>query len=205
MTITSIKTSAFRWCIETLLNKLIARIIALYGLIVFLAPCLFAQNSGDSTRRFYDDLLNNFVGKWDVDATVHGQKFTLYREAEWVMDHQYLRIHETSHQVIPWLNIPFERTIFIGYNHLSKRYVVYELTVHGASGLLQPEGFSYGERSGNELKVVIKKGSEPFIIQRFTWEPESKLWRFQGRLVFDGNEQDPHVDQTAVLAKTSLK
>lgn len=196
---------AVKKLIVTKRSKMIPKMITLIIIIVVLAPCSFAQTGSDTTRRFYDDLLNNFVGKWDVSATVHGQKFTLEREAEWVMNHQYLRIHEKSSEVIPWLKIPFERTIFIGYNHLSKRYVVYELTVHGADGPLQPEGFSYADRTGNELKLVIKKGSEPFITQRFTWEPESRSWHFQGRLVIDGKEQEPHVDQKAVRVKRSLK
>jgi len=199
------KINGFKKFIDTKRSKTIPKMITLVTIIVFLAPCSFAQTAGDTTRRFYDDLLNNLVGKWDVSATVHGQKFTLEREAEWVMSHQYLRIYEKSREVIPWLKVPFERTIFIGYNHQSKRYVVYELTVHGADGPFQPEGFSYGDRTGNELKMVLTKGSEVVIIQRFIWEPASGTWRFQGRRMIDGKEQEPHVDQQAVRTKTSSK
>lgn len=201
MTTRNTRMSGFKKFIDTKRSKTIPKMIILITLIVFLAPCSFAQTAGDSTRRFYDDLLNNLVGKWDVSAIVHGQKFTLDREAEWVMDHQYLRIHEKSREVIPWLKVPFERTIFIGYNHQSKRYVVYELTVHGADGPFQPEGFSYGDRTGNELRMDLTKGSEVVITQRLTWEPESRSWHFQGRQVIAGKEQEPHVDQIAVAAK----
>ncbi len=110
--------------------KLFASITLLIGSML-ITMTSFAQSSKDTSGRFYDDLLNHLVGKWDVSATVHGQKFTLDREAEWVMNHQYLRIYEKSREVIPWLKMPFERTIFIGYNHRKKRYIVYELTVHG--------------------------------------------------------------------------
>ena len=69
----------------------------------------FAQNAEDTTDgRFHDDLLNNLVGKWDVTAIAHGEKFTLNLEAEWVMNHQYLHIHFKSHEVVPWLKVPFE-------------------------------------------------------------------------------------------------
>src|SRR5687768_17166891 len=106
------------------------------------APASTGQVAKDgSDARFYDALLDQLVGKWDVSAVVNGQKFTLDREAEWVMDHQYLRLHEKSREVIPWLKVPFERTIFIGYNHDSKRYLVYELTVHGGDVPTKPEGF----------------------------------------------------------------
>ena len=206
MSTTTIKMAGFKKkFIDTARSKMIPKTVTLITLIVFLATYSFAQTAGDTTMRFHDDLLNNFVGKWDVSATVHGQKFTLDREAEWVMNHQYLRIHEKSREVIPWLKVPFERTIFIGYNHQSKRYVVYELTVHGADGPFQPEGFSYGDRTGNELKMVLTKGSEVVITQRFAWDPSSKSWHFQGRRVIDGKTQEPHVDQIAVRAKTLSK
>lgn len=185
----------------------IAKMLPLITLVI-VASCLtftsFAQPAKDTTnRQFHDDLLDNLVGQWDVSATVHGQKFTLDRVAEWVMNHQYLRIYEKSREVIPWLKVPFERTIFIGYNHRSKRYVVYELTVHGGDVPHEPEGFYYGDRAGNELKMAHTKGTEVIGNSRFIWEPASKSWHFQGRRVIDGKEQEPHIDQKAVHTKIS--
>lgn len=179
-------------------------ITTLFWVLIFLFT--HAQSTKDTTdKRFYDDLLDHLVGKWDVSATVHGQKFTLYREAEWVMDHQYLRIYEKSREIIPWLKVPFERTIFIGYNHRSKRYIVYELTVHGGDVPHEPEGFYYGERMDNELKMALTRGSEVVAYQRFTWEPASGSWRFQGGRIINGKEQKPNVDQKAIRATTSSK
>jgi hypothetical protein len=192
------KITGFKKCIDTARSKMILNMITLATIIVFLHNLSFAQTAGDTTRRFYDDLLNNLVGKWYVNATVHGQNFTLDREAEWVMSHQYLRIYEKSREVIPWLKVPFERTIFIGYNHLSKRYVVYELTVHGGDVPHEPEGFYYGVRTGNELRMIHTKGSEVFGNSRFIWQPESGSWHFQGRRVIAGKEQELNVDQKAI-------
>lgn len=180
------------------------KVLAMIVLALCVAPVSLAQVDKDgSDRRFYDDLLDHLVGKWDVNATVHGKKFTLDREAEWVMSHQYLRIYEKSREVIPWLKAPFERTIFIGYNHRSKRYIVYELTVHGGDVPHEPEGFYYAERTGNELKMAMTKGAEVVGYSRFTWEPASRSWRFQGGQVIAGKEQEPFVDQKAVAAKPS--
>ena len=161
----------------------------------------FAQVAEDgSDGRFYDDLLDHLVGKWDVDAVVHGQKFTLVREADWVLSHQYLRINEKSREVIPWLKVPFERTMFIGFNHGTKRYIVYELTVHGADTPFEPQGFSYAVRNGNELDIEHLNGSEVVARSRFAWDPAANSWTFQGRRVIAGKEQVPDVVLTAVAA-----
>ncbi|HEX6181070.1 MAG TPA: hypothetical protein VFZ47_07460 [Chitinophagaceae bacterium] len=205
MTTSITRMTAFKKFIDLKWHKTVSKTATLLILFLILTPCSFAQTAKDTTdNRFYDDLLDHMVGKWGVSATVYGHKFTLNREVEWVMNHQYVRIYEKSREIIPWLKVAFERTIFIGYNHRSKRYLVYELTVHGGDGPIEPEGFSYGVRTGNELKVVLK-GPEIVIHQTFTWEPSSESWHFQGRRLIEGKEQEPHVDQKAVRVKTSSK
>jgi len=176
--------------------------------LIALASCWAAPSSAQvakdgSDGRFYDDLLDHLVGKWEVDAVVHGQKFTLEREAEWVLSHQYLRINETSREVIPWLKVPFERTIFIGFNHATKRYIWYELTVHGADTPYEPQGFAYGVRNGNELQIEIMNGAEVVARSRLVWDPAANTWIFQGRRVIAGKEQEPHVEQKAVAVAPS--
>jgi hypothetical protein len=178
--------------------------ITLIGLAFCWAPTASAQVAKDgSDGRFYDDLLDHLVGKWEVNAVVHGQKFTLDREAEWVLSHQYMRINEKSREVIPWLKVPFERTIYIGFNHRTKRYIWYELTVHGADTPYEPQGFAYAARNGNELAIEILNGSEVMARSRLTWDPAANTWIFQGRLVIAGKEQEPHVDQKAVAVTPS--
>src|SRR4051812_14048252 len=55
----------------------------------------FAQSKEDTTDwRFHDDLLNHLVGKWNISGVVYGKANKESLEAEWVMDHQYLCIHE---------------------------------------------------------------------------------------------------------------
>jgi hypothetical protein len=182
-------------------------LITLIALASLVTPPSFGQTVPNSTDvRFYDDLLDHFVGKWEVTSTVYGRPFTLDREAEWVLNHQYLRIHEKSREVIPSFNGPFEQTLYIGYSHRSKRYVVHELTVHGTNGPTEPEGFSYAYRTGNELKIVFMKGSDVVAIGRHTWEPASRSWHNVGRQVSaGGEEQEPHVIAKAVSAKPASK
>jgi len=163
----------------------------------------FAHNAADTTDgSFHDDLLNNLVGKWDVAAMAHGESFTLNLEAEWVMNHQYLHIHFKSHEVVPWLKVPFESELFFGYNQTNKRYTVHEMTVHGDDGPY--EGFCYAYQTGNEFKLVKKHaGSDNATISRFTWEPMAKTWNIDMRLLVDGKEGEPLVDMKLVAAKSS--
>jgi hypothetical protein len=150
-----------------------------------LAGCLIPPVQAQE-KQFQDDLLDRFVGKWEVSAVVYGEKFTLDREAEWVLNHQYLRMHEKTREVVPWLKIPFERTVFIGYNHSRKRYVMYELTVHGADTPIEPEGICYGSRTGDELKFDFKTGAEVFGKASWSWDSASGTWHIRGSRMKDG-------------------
>jgi hypothetical protein len=178
-------------------------IITLFSLLVFFFTN--AQSAEDTTDgRFHDGLLNNLVGKWDAEATVHNEKFTLKFEAEWVLDHQYLRMHFKSNEAVPWLKMKFEQESFFGYNGMYKRYIVHEMSVHGGNGPY--EGFCYAYKTGNKFKIVQKMGDlDQWSVQELTWEPGSKSWLVVSRPVVDGKEGEPFIAMKLVAAKPSTK
>jgi len=44
-------------------------------------------------RIFQDRLLERLVGKWNVTGKAAGQKIEQYCEADWVLNHQFLRLY----------------------------------------------------------------------------------------------------------------
>ena len=163
----------------------------------------FAQTAEDTTDgRFHDDLLNHLVGKWNITSIAHGSPFTSDLEAAWVMNHQHLRIHLKSHEIIPWWHVQMEYEEFIGYNKTSKRYVVHGMSIEPYE--YDPsEGFCYGYRSGNEFKTVAKFGFDSLIVQRFTWDPASLSWSIKSNWVIAGKEGEVFLDMKLVTAKPS--
>ena len=163
---------------------------------------LFAQTAEDTTDgRFHDDLLNHLVGKWDVTSIAHGSPFTSALEVDWVMNHQYIRIHLKSHEIIPWFHVQMEYEEFIGYNHSNKRYVVHGMSIRGNED--PSEGLSYAYRTGNEFKTVEKFAADSLIVQRFTWEPASGTWSIKSNWVIAGKEGEVFLDMKLVAAKPS--
>jgi len=165
----------------------------------------FAQNVGDTTGgRFHDDLLDHLVGKWNITSVAHGFSSTAVLEAEWVLNHQFLYYRFKGNEVIPWIHMPMEIECFISYNHNSKRYVILGMSVFGVDDF---EGFCYGYRNGNELKLVQKGNNEtdPVNIQRLTWEPASNSWTIQSRPIVSGKEGEVFLNMKLVPAKPSSK
>src|SRR4030095_1388820 len=147
------------------------------------------NNREPADGRFYDDLLDPLVGKWTITSVAHGFSSTAVLEAEWVLNHQFLHYRLKSNEDIPWIRMPMQIECYISYNHNSKHYVILGMSVFGVDEF---EGFCYGYRSGNDLKLIQKANNEadPTNIQRYTWEPESNSWTFQSRPIVDGKEGD---------------
>ena len=179
--------------------------ISLTTLFLFFVFSSFAQKAENtSDGRFHDDLLNKLVGTWSVSGVVHGFRFgTMELNAEWAMNHQYLRVHEKSADTIPWIGTQFERVFFIGYNHNSRHYVVHDMTVFGAEDPY--EGFCYAYKNGNEIKLVQKARytSDSVNIQRLTWQPSSGSWHIEARWMVSGKETELFIDQEVVSIKTA--
>lgn len=144
-----------------------------YLLLMFLllAPATFAQQQ---ILPFTDDLLDHFVGRWEMTGTVHGRPSKQTFQVDWVLNHQFLRIREKSEESIAGTNLPFEALLFIGYDKTGKRYVLHSMSVFGAG---RPGEFVYGQRTGNELKFTESREGKVGH-SRFIWQPESATWRY---------------------------
>ncbi|MEP6947678.1 MAG: hypothetical protein ABI863_00325 [Ginsengibacter sp.] len=174
-----------------------------YFLIIatLITSITFAQKVADTTNgQLHDDLLDHLVGKWNITSVAHGFSSTAVLGAEWVLNHQFLHYHLKSNEAIPWIHMQMEIDCFISYNHSSKHYVVLGMSVFGVDDF---EGFCYGYRNGNELKLIQKGNNktDPTNIQRYTWEPISKSWAIQSRRVIAGKEGDVFLDMKLVAAK----
>lgn len=161
--------------------------------MLLIAAVAFSQNP----PIYQDDLLDHPVGKWDVTGTVHDRPSKQTIEADWVVHHQFLRIHQKSVENVAGTNVPFEALLFIGYDKSNKRYVLHSLGVFGAG---RPGEFVYGQRSGNEIKFV-----ENFAGRqghgRFIWQPEFKTWHYVSGVENAKGEWQATLDLVLTAAK----
>ena len=66
------------------------------SLIALVAFCLLACSAIGQPAPINDPLLERLVGTWVLRGTIAGKDTTHDSVAEWVLGHQYLRIHERS-------------------------------------------------------------------------------------------------------------
>ncbi len=142
--------------------------------LILLGTVLAAQTGpGVPQPPLHSDLLDQLVGfSWDLTGSVRGQPENWCMEradAEWVLGHQFLRIHRKQ------IDGPVETVIHVGYDTVSERYVSIRLDSFNARGA---ETIGYGIRNGDKLQFTYEYPSGPFKETSRVGMPSEKTWQF---------------------------
>ena len=123
---------------------------------------------------FQDPLLDHKIGSWVMTGTIAGQEITHDLEIEWILAHQYVRIHEISRELDSTGNPQYEAYVHIGWDPELERYACLWLDITGSSGF-RPLG--YAVRKGNTLPFVFDMDGGPFHTT-FIYEKGTDTWRW---------------------------
>src|SRR5271169_2883597 len=95
--------------------------IALFALTLFAAAQEQTPRPDATHHTFQDDLLDKMTGRWKLTGTIRGQTAEHAVEAQWVLNHQWLQVHEKDVATPP----AYEANVMIGYDNTSERYVAH--------------------------------------------------------------------------------
>jgi hypothetical protein len=169
-------------------------------LFLFWASLAFPQDKPQPldgpNRLFHDDLLDNLQGQWTLKGHIAGHPGDAELDATWVLNHQFLKLHEKGKAAIPGRPL-YEADVYIGYDNASERYVIHWIDIYGGRF---SETIGYGQRSGNSIKFVFEYPDGPFH-NTFIWNPDSKSWRFLLEQKNDAGKWGVFSDRTGVRSK----
>ena len=121
-----------------------------------------------------DPLLDKMAGKWKVGGTIRGRSVGQSVEAQWVLNHQFLQVHEKGVPDSRSAGPAYEAMVMIGYDHASERYVAHWTDIYGGRF---SETLGYGVRSGDQIEFVFEYPDGPFRTA-FRWLPEKTQWQW---------------------------
>ncbi|MGA3211619.1 MAG: DUF1579 family protein [Terriglobales bacterium] len=121
-----------------------------------------------------DELVDHIAGSWKLGGQVMAREAHHEVEAEWVLDHQFLRIHEKTAGDAPAAEHRYEAIWFLGYDAVSERYVLHLFDLFGARF---SETLGYGTREGNAIRFVFEYPDGPFHTT-FRWVPTKDSWEW---------------------------
>jgi hypothetical protein len=137
-------------------------------------------------RIFRDSLLDRMIGAWEMRGTVRGKPVEYRARADWVLNHQFLRLELQDVTSPP----AYEALVFIGYDFSKDRYVAHWLDGFGAWA---SETLGYGERRGQVIEFLFDYPNGLFG-NTMTWQPERSGWSFALRAKDRGGNWQPFAD-----------
>jgi hypothetical protein len=141
--------------------------------IALLIILLSALSPAQTSAEWRDDLVDDLAGTWKLEGRVLGRAAHHDVQAEWVLNHQFLRIHEKTAATAPPAENRYEAIWFLGYDAISERYVLHLLDVFGGR---YSEALGYGTRDGNAIRFVFEYPDGPFHTT-FRWSEEKDTWQ----------------------------
>jgi hypothetical protein len=161
-------------------------------LLAAMAGATPARAQTDSTppdgphRIFRDSLLDQMVGSWEMRGTVRGKSVEYRARAEWVLNHQFLRL-ELQDVTSPPV---YQASVFIGYDFAGNRYVAHWLDGFGGWA---SETLGYGQRRGQAIDFLFDYPNGLFQ-NTMTWNPDRRGWSLALRARDRGGNWQPFAD-----------
>ena len=128
-----------------------------------------------------DPLLDRLVGTWVLQGTIAGSATTHDVVAEWVLGHQYVRLHEVSHERGADGRPAYEAIVFIGWDAPNHRYACLWLDSTGGGGL-SATAIGHGRRGADEIAFRFRGGDGSLFHTTFVYGRKADTWRW----VMDG-------------------
>ena len=150
--------------------------IALPIVLLIALPAILASSPSfaQASAGWHDDLLDHLPGTWKVEGKILGRDAHHEVNAEWLLNHQFVRILEKTTADAPASESRYDAVWFLGYDAVSERYVMHLLDIFGGRF---SETLGYGTRNGNEIRFVFEYPDGPFHTT-FRWSPESATWQW---------------------------
>jgi hypothetical protein len=110
-----------------------------------------------------------------LQGIIMGKTTTHDVTAEWVLAHQYLRLHEVSREKKNTGEPDYQAIVFIGWDDKEKQYATFWLDDFGASF---DNTIGYGKRAGDEIALLFKYPDGPFHTT-FAYDPATDTWQMR--------------------------
>lgn len=138
---------------------------------------------------FQDPLLDKLAGTWIMNGTIAGDETVHDIVAEWVLEHQYLRMHEVSREQGADGTPLYEAIVFFGWDQPTSRYASLWLDSTGAVEFSDLT-IGYARPTGHILPFVFDTGDGDTIHTTFIYQRETDTWDWEIDIERDGDRTE---------------
>jgi hypothetical protein len=145
-------------------------------LIALVGFTLLASSALAQPAPIKDPLLERLAGTWVLRGAIAGKQTTHDVTAEWVLGHQYLRLHEVSWEKDAAGQPQYEAIVLIGWDAAAGEYQCLWLDTTGGGGLTA-QGIGRGKRDGDKIPFLWReKDGTPSFNNTFAYDRGADSW-----------------------------
>jgi hypothetical protein len=146
--------------------------LAALALLVLVA---FSTSAQQPARK--DLLLDHLTGSWILQGTIAGHETTHDIESEWVLNHEYVRLHETSREKNVQGQPAYEAIVIIEWDESSSEYRCLWLDSTGGGGLSTE--IAHGKRGDDEIAFLFRdKDKVGGVHTTFAYSKATDSWNW---------------------------
>jgi len=122
-------------------------------------------------------LLNHLAGAWVLRGTIAGKPTTHDVHAEWVLNHEYLQLHEISREKNAGGGAAYEAIVYIEWDAKAQQYKCLWLDSTSGGGL-SPEGIARAKQAEDEIPFVFTLSASDQIHTTFRYDKAGDSWQW---------------------------
>jgi hypothetical protein len=120
-------------------------------------------------------LMDKMTGQWVMTGTISNKATTDDVDVEWVLNRQYIRIHEVSREQVAGGGIGYEAWVYLVWDAKKGEYAVLWLDNTAATNFA-PEGIGHAKPDGDRIPIVIKDADGAAIHTTFAFDRATDSW-----------------------------
>ncbi len=142
-------------------------------LVVWVAVSGSAQERTDEPVQ----LLDRLAGDWVLTGALGKSTSTHDVHGEWVLNHEYMRLHEVSREKKANGDPVYEAIILISWDPKAQEYACLWLD-NTEGGGLSAQSIAHARRQGLEIPFVWSQAGEESLRNTFTYNPALDTWKW---------------------------
>jgi hypothetical protein len=142
-------------------------------------------------------LLNRLAGDWVLEGILGGKQVKHDVTAEWILNHEYLRLHEVSRDRTESGDAAYEAIILFSWDTKASEYRCLWLDNTDGGGLSVP--IARAKQSGESIQIAFPAPYES-LHTAFKYDKRTDTWQL---LIDDLKDGRPHRFGDAVLRRSS--
>ena len=166
---------------------------------IFMAAALAwtgASIASAQTVRPPTELLERLTGRWVLEGMIDGKKVTHDVVANWVLNGQYVQLHEKSRERDAQGRPEYEAFVYLTWEPSRGEYSCLWLDSTSNTGLSNGV-LGRAKPAGDELRLLFKYGNGSIFHTTFSYDRKADTWQWK----MDGEEKGKLVPFARVTLK----